>query len=387
MPGAVASASYDAANQLLNWNGIGLSYDANGNMLSDGSNLFTWNARNQVASLNNVSLQYDAFGRRTKNLAGTSFLYNGANAVQELSGSTVTANLLSGGVDEIFSRTDSSGALTQLKDALGSTIALADYSGNVQTSYIYDPYGNTSVTGTSNANEFQYTGRENEGNGLYYYRARYYSPVLHRFISEDPLGFAGSGPNLYAYVFNNPTNLSDPRGLSPDGGGGAPVMEPPVEEPPVVAPAPPEIPSSVPEPPVAPTPPGTVPFCVANSEVCVGAVGVAATGAIVYYGGSATVAVMHENAAYDELMQAEHNLNQIYLAQSLAGRNCEKGNVDKCNEREAREINFCKESFADWSPELYRLCLIRAKARKEACIDGLPDPGPLNPLDPDWSID
>ena len=39
-------------------------------------------------------------------------------------------------------------------------------------------------------NPFQYTGRENDATGLYYYRARYYSPTLRRFISEDPLGLA-----------------------------------------------------------------------------------------------------------------------------------------------------------------------------------------------------
>jgi len=80
------------ANELTNWNGTPISYDLNGNMLSDGVNTFSWNARNQVAALNNVSLQYDAEGRRTRNAAGTSFLFDGANAAQELSGSTVTAN-------------------------------------------------------------------------------------------------------------------------------------------------------------------------------------------------------------------------------------------------------------------------------------------------------
>jgi hypothetical protein len=123
-------------------------------MLTDGGHMFTWNARNQVATLNGASLQYDAFGRRIKNLAGTAFLYNGANAVQELSGSTVVANLVNGGIDEVFTRTDPSGAFAPLKDALGSTIALVDSSGNVRTSYTYDPFGSTSVTGSSNANEF-----------------------------------------------------------------------------------------------------------------------------------------------------------------------------------------------------------------------------------------
>ncbi len=48
---------------------------------------------------------------------------------------------------------------------------------------------------------------------LYYMRARYYDPVVGRFISEDPLGFGGGDVNLYAYVQNNPVNKIDPRGL------------------------------------------------------------------------------------------------------------------------------------------------------------------------------
>jgi RHS repeat-associated protein len=62
------------------------------------------------------------------------------------------------------------------------------------------------------SNTFQYTGRENDGNGLYYYRARYYNPSIGRFISEDPIGFRG-GINVYAYVENNPVSRIDPFGL------------------------------------------------------------------------------------------------------------------------------------------------------------------------------
>ncbi len=64
-------------------------------------------------------------------MAGTSFLYDGANAAQELSGSSVIVNVLSGGVDEVFTRTDTTGSFAPLKDALGSTIALVDPSGTV----------------------------------------------------------------------------------------------------------------------------------------------------------------------------------------------------------------------------------------------------------------
>lgn len=48
--------------------------------------------------------------------------------------------------------------------------------------------------------------------GLAYYRARYYHPTLHRFISEDPIGFGG-GINFYVYAYNRPTTLRDPLGL------------------------------------------------------------------------------------------------------------------------------------------------------------------------------
>jgi len=79
---------------------------------------------------------------------------------------------------------------------------LVDGSGTVQTQYTYEPFGTTTVSGQANANPNQYTGRENDGTGLYYYRARYYHPGLQRFISEDPIGFAGGDTNLYAYVGN-----------------------------------------------------------------------------------------------------------------------------------------------------------------------------------------
>lgn len=216
LPQPVTSATYDAANELTIWNGTTISYDFNGNMLSDGTNALTWNARNQLVSLNNVGLQYDAFGRRIQNAAGKSFVYDGANAVQELSGATVTANLLPGSIDEFFMRADVSSTVTLLADALGSTIALIDSNGNLSTEYSYDPFGNTSSSGTSSSNRWQYTGRENEINGFYFYRARYYSPALGRFISEDPLEFGG-GVDFYAYAADNPIDFKDPTGTQCEG--------------------------------------------------------------------------------------------------------------------------------------------------------------------------
>jgi len=132
--------------------------------------------------------------------------------VQELSGSMPTANLLTGGMDEYFTRTDSVGVWNFMTDALGNTAALTDVTGTVQTQYTFDPFGNTTQGGASSANSFAYTGRENDGSGLYFLRARYYIPAIGRFISEDPIGLAG-GINVYAYAYDNPVNFLDPSGL------------------------------------------------------------------------------------------------------------------------------------------------------------------------------
>ncbi|HXG08039.1 MAG TPA: RHS repeat-associated core domain-containing protein, partial [Nitrososphaera sp.] len=52
--------------------------------------------------------------------------------------------------------------------------------------------------------------------GLYFYKARYYSPAIGRFLQPDPLGYAGGDLNLYTYAFCNPLSLTDPRGLIPE---------------------------------------------------------------------------------------------------------------------------------------------------------------------------
>lgn len=122
------------------------------------------------------------------------------------------------GLDENFVRTDGAGSSFFLPDSTDSTIGLTDANGNVSTQYTYDPFGNTTQTGASTST-FQFTGRANDGTGLYYLRARYYSPVLQRFISQDPIGFKG-GINLYAYAAGNPICLIDPMGTDPAGGSG-----------------------------------------------------------------------------------------------------------------------------------------------------------------------
>jgi RHS repeat-associated protein len=142
----------------------------------------------------------------------TKFLYDGQNIVQEIESGVPSANILEGGIDEYFTRTDPVGTEEFLTDAQQNTIALADSSGVLHTRYSYEPFGNTSSVGSSSSNTFQFVGRENDGTGLYFYRSRYYSPVLERFISEDPVEYVG-GFNFYSYVGGDPVNRVDPLGL------------------------------------------------------------------------------------------------------------------------------------------------------------------------------
>ena len=161
--------------------------------------------------LGSGSFSYDALGRRTGSSIGgsaNSYSYDGLN-LATINGDFMLDGL---GLDETYARVNSAGTTSYVADALGSTIALTSGSGATTASYSYEPYGNTTKAGSDDS-VFQFTGRENdEASNLYYYRARYYSPQLGRFISQDPTGFTG-GLNWYAYVGGNPISNSDPLGL------------------------------------------------------------------------------------------------------------------------------------------------------------------------------
>jgi uncharacterized protein RhaS with RHS repeats len=188
VPDTLSTANYDAANQQLTLGPKSATYDNNGNLQtltdSSGTTTYTWNARDQLVSLSGpsvtASFQYDAVGRRkskTVNGTITPFLYDGLNVVQELNGMTPIANLLTSlGIDETLLRTDAAGPRSFLTDGLGSTLALTGGAAGVRSEYTYEPFGKSTATGDVSTNAFTYTGREDDGTGLYYYRARYYHP-------------------------------------------------------------------------------------------------------------------------------------------------------------------------------------------------------------------
>jgi RHS repeat-associated protein len=239
LPAAEAGKVYNDNNQITQRGAATLTYDANGNLTNDGVNTYVWNARNQLASISgpglSASFQYDAFGRRiskTFNGSTTDFLYNGAAVVQEIASGIPVATMLTGNANELLTRTDASGTSSYLPDGLCSTLALIDSAGVLQTQYTYDPFGNTTASGAATTNKNAYTSREDDGTGLYYLRNRYYSPGLQRFISEDPIEFAGGDANLYSYVLNNPLLYTDPSGLNGGTPGSSPYLPNPDRKPP-----------------------------------------------------------------------------------------------------------------------------------------------------------
>lgn len=99
-----------------------------------------------------------------------------------------------------------------LADHLGSTNALTDSNGAITSQASYDGFGNQTGSLTT---RYGFTGRERDDfTGLQFSRARFYDGTLGRFISEDPIGFAGGDVNLYGYVWNNPLHFVDPFGLN-----------------------------------------------------------------------------------------------------------------------------------------------------------------------------
>jgi YD repeat-containing protein len=162
------NAVYDLANRLTSWNGTAVTNDLNGNMTAQGGLSYTYNARNQLTTVKQGGTTLGAYvadglGRRARKTIGgtvTRPVYDGWNVVQERSsnGNQVTANLLVGlGLDDVFVRTDAA-QREFLSDALGSTVALADTAGVVQTSYTYEPFGNTTISGASNSSPYEFTG-------------------------------------------------------------------------------------------------------------------------------------------------------------------------------------------------------------------------------------
>jgi RHS repeat-associated protein len=195
------------------------TYDANGNMTSDGTRTYEWDAESRLVAVKEsgatvAGYTYNAGGLRASMTTGgvtTSYVLQGTRVVEERrSPGGVTRHFQGPAIDHVLATQDAAGVVTYLtRDHLGSIREHLTSGGVLTLRQDYDPWG-TSVS--ANTGGWGYTGRENEPEtSLLYYRARYYRTTLGRFVSEDPVGLRG-GTNRYAYAGGSPAVRIDPLG-------------------------------------------------------------------------------------------------------------------------------------------------------------------------------
>lgn len=235
------------------------SYDAAGNILSDSLGTFVYDVNNRLSSYKGYTAYYDADGNMTgfPNMELSGCEYDSSNRLIKMDDREYTYNaedvrLTSSYLDEkteycydtlpklsrlLFKKTGNKitkyiyglGLIAEETgdeynvyhfDLRGSTIALTSKWGCVKDKFIYDTYGRL-LNSYDNSNViFKFCGKDGvitEPNGLLYMRARYYSPILRRFINSDVVAGEISDSvtlNRYAYANGNPVSNTDPFGLS-----------------------------------------------------------------------------------------------------------------------------------------------------------------------------
>lgn len=215
--------TYTQDNRLATFNGQAVQYDADGNMINGAMSNFTFDARNRLINAGDVSYIYDAENNRVGVKEGSNRTDYVVNPHAGLSQVLVKMGPDGQKVYYIYGLgligQEENGAYhTYHYDRRGSTVALTDESGNVTDRFQYGPYGEPGAHDGSTLTPFLYNGREGvmtDSNGLYYMRARYYSPETRRFLNRDSI--QGSieqtqSLNRYSYVLGNPVSYIDPEG-------------------------------------------------------------------------------------------------------------------------------------------------------------------------------
>jgi len=272
--GTQAYAAADNVNKYPTVGGVGYSYNGNKCLTGDGVWTFGYDTENHLLTASktgtSASFVYDPIHRQSQKTVGstkTRYVYSGWQRIADYNGGTGALQrryVYGTGLDEPLIIVTGTTPTFLHHDKVGSIVAVSNNSGAVANKNKFSPFGEITTLGGTTVG---FTGQRYDSElGLYYFKRRYYSPKLGRFLQPDPIGYTpvpgvecsclcGEGPvectpnelNLYAYVRNNPLKYTDPMGLVPP--------PPPRQEwhPPMILPPPP--PPGPVDPRVPPPPP------------------------------------------------------------------------------------------------------------------------------------
>jgi RHS repeat-associated protein len=232
-PVATGNMAYDSSNRILSAAGSNYTHDKTGRIIKQDAagvqTIYNFDINDHITSIikagvTQSSYNYDLNNNRisqTQNSVETRYVIDQLASLPNVVAETddqgnIQTYYLYG--DGLVSQIDAAGDSHYYHfDPTGNTLALSDSSGAVSDTYAYSPYGFTSSTGATQ-NPFRFVGKYgvmDDGNGLHYMRARFYSEEIKRFVSLDALHgdiMNSQALNRYAYVIGNPIMGIDPSG-------------------------------------------------------------------------------------------------------------------------------------------------------------------------------
>jgi RHS repeat-associated protein len=218
-------AGTNKIDEIIFYNPVSFTYDANGNTTGIGAKALTYNQDNRLTRVeeNGQTLGeyvYNGLGQRVKKTAGRSttifhYDFDGNIIAESDAGGAFKKEYLYKKETRLAMVDVSSGDLYFfLNDHLGTPQTVTDGTGKSVWEALYKPFGEASVHPSSTiVNNFRFPGQYfDQETGLHYNYHRYYDPRTGRYVTPDPIGLKG-GINLWPYVANNPLRRIDPWGL------------------------------------------------------------------------------------------------------------------------------------------------------------------------------
>ena len=214
------SESYTFLKNIISDDEGSFSHNAKGEMQINKGSVYKYSSLGNLEFTTTAIYDYDGLNNRLKRSGNGEtklYIYDASgNLIAEAdSEERITRYYIYGPNGLLAMMTPTGEVYSYSYDHRGNTIGITNSAGKLINRYAYTPFG------LANQSEvipqpFKFVGKfgvMTESSGLCYMKARYYDPQIGRFISQDPLGFAGGDINLYLYGHNNPIMFIDPWGL------------------------------------------------------------------------------------------------------------------------------------------------------------------------------